>query len=345
MAHAEIIPLSARTRLILGGSLRDIGQFYDLRRIIFLVDANILKTHRRQIPGDKIIEIPSGEPAKTLETIHEIYERFFQFRLDRESFVVGVGGGVTCDLTGFAASTYLRGVPFGLAPTTLLAQVDAAFGGKNGVNFQAYKNLIGTFTQPDLVLVDFDFLKTLPVREIRSGLAEVVKHALIADPELFIFLEQHLTGLLALDEATVRRIVADSIRIKMAIVQEDEREKNERRKLNFGHTFAHALEKAYQLSHGEAVAWGMLVAAELSVRKGLLPAEGFERLRNLLAALKFSALIGLDRAGLIDAVHRDKKGVGETIHFILLEKIGRAVISPIDVSELEAFVNEPRGTL
>ena len=177
---------------------------------------------------------------------------------DRASFIVGIGGGIVCDVTGYAASTYLRGLKFGFVASTLLAQVDAAVGGKNGVNWEGYKNMIGVFNQPDFVICDPLLLRTLPRREVLSGMAEVVKHALIADAGLFSYLEENGSGVLDLRPEVMERLVCDSVRIKSSIVNRDEREKGERRLLNFGHTFGHALEKvppAFPMGRRSVPAW------------------------------------------------------------------------------------------
>ncbi len=190
--------------------------------------------------------------------------------IDRTAFIVGIGGGIVCDITGFVASTYLRGVRFGFAATTLLAQVDASAGGKNGVNFSGYKNMVGMFNQPEFVICDPEVLQTLSERDRGCGLAEIVKHAAIADDGLFCYLEENVGEVLALSPPTVRRMVYDSVVIKSEIVNRDEKETGERRKLNFGHTFGHAVEKITGAPHGEAVSIGMMVAARLSARRGYL---------------------------------------------------------------------------
>ena len=184
--------------------------------------------------------------------------------------MVGIGGGIVCDVAGFAASTYMRGIRFGFVPSTLLAQADAAIGGKNGVNVGGIKNIAGVFKQPEFVLVAFELLKTLPRSERLCGLAEIVKHAVIASGDLFAFLERETDALLALDPAALHRALAESIRIKSAIVSADAKEGGERRKLNFGHTLGHAIEKEIGIPHGEAVSIGMVAAARISAARGMI---------------------------------------------------------------------------
>jgi 3-dehydroquinate synthase len=251
-----------------------------------------------------------------------------------------MGGGIVCDIAGFVASTFLRGVRFGFVATTLLAQVDASVGGKNGVNFQGYKNMVGLFHQPEFVICDPELLKTLPQKEISCGLAEIVKHGAIADADMFAYLEQHAEDILALDRQAIQNLVIASVRIKSAMVKRDETEKGERRLLNFGHTFGHAIEKitgikVAGISHGEAVSRGMAIAAALSVKKDLLTADEDKRLRALLNTLKLPTYFGLETKAVVNAIGKDKKREGNWIHFILLNGIGSAIVDKISLEELE----------
>jgi 3-dehydroquinate synthase len=242
---------------------------------------------------------------------------------------------VVCDVAGFVASTYMRGLRFGFVATSLLAQVDASVGGKNGVNLGGFKNLVGTFNQPEFVLCDLRLLNSLPEAEVANGMAEIVKHALIADAGLFAFLEERAEQALALDPATIERLVADSVAIKAGVVGRDEREAGERRKLNFGHTFGHALEKVGRLSHGEAVSIGMVVAAGLSAKLGRLPAAAYQRMIALLRRLRLPISTAADPGRLLEAVRRDKKRAAARIHFVLLDDIGHASVEEVDIRELE----------
>ena len=279
-----------------------------------------------------------GEGSKSLKTARELFERLVAIECDRDTVLVGIGGGVVCDLTGFVAATYLRGVRCGFVPTTLLAQVDAAIGGKNGVNLDRYKNLVGTIVQPRFVLVDPSLLRTLPVEELRGGLAEVVKAGAIRDVKLFEQLERRGANLLAATPAVLAGPVEQAVHVKAAIVTEDERETGVRRLLNFGHTFGHALERATDLSHGEAVSVGMVVAARLSVARGRLAAEEAERLERLLSVLGLPTRAPADAETLMDAMRRDKKRAGDDIRFVLLDAIGEAVVERIPLAELAETV-------
>ena len=250
-----------------------------------------------------------------------------------------MGGGIVCDIAGFVASTFLRGVRFGFVATTLLAQVDASVGGKNGVNFQGFKNMVGLFHQPEFVICDPELLKTLPQKEISCGLAEIVKHGAIADADLFAYLEQHAKDTLVLDRQVIEKLVLASVRIKSAMVKRDETEKGERRLLNFGHTFGHAIEKVAGISHGEAVSRGMAIAAALSVKKDLLTADEDKRLRALLNNLKLPTYFGLETKAVANAIGKDKKREGNWIHFVLLNGIGSATVAKITLAELEDAIH------
>lgn len=277
------------------------------------------------------VVVPAGETAKSLSTVQLCYGRLAAHRLERRSFVVALGGGVVGDLAGFVAATYLRGVDFVQVPTTLLAQVDSSVGGKVGVNLQAGKNLVGAFYQPRLVLCDPDTLKTLPPREFRAGLAEVIKYGIIYDAQLFARLERDLSKLLKLDPKTLVEVVARCCQIKADVVGQDETESGLRAILNFGHTIGHALEAISRYGkylHGEAISIGQVAAAELSAALAALPQVEVERITHLFrrAGLPTSVeLSSRDLRKLFDAMRLDKKVVGGEIKFVLAKRIGQVV--------------------
>ena len=345
----EIIKIQGavtESRIVFGDLIESLNDHSPIGRPIIITDDNVLKLHQHRFPEGETIVLEPGERSKTLTTISELYRRFLELGAGRSSFVMGIGGGVVCDITGFAASTFLRGLPFGFVPTTLLAQVDAAIGGKNGVNLNGYKNQVGTFSQPRLVWCDFQFLKTLPQRELRSGLAEIVKAAAIGDPELFTFLEKNGPRLATLDREVLERAVRDAVRVKADIVSRDETETGARRVLNFGHTLGHALERAAGLPHGEAVSVGMVLAGRLSTKRGLLGREDFSRLGSLLRRLGLPTYAAASPDRLMDAVYKDKKRTGTALHFVWLKGIGRAVVEEIEcddlAAELRAVMKEPQ---
>ena len=333
---------AGRSLIAIGDSLAQLRSYCDGARGLIVTDPLVRSLHGLRFPPWPVVEIGIGEGAKTLKTIETLYEAFLEGGLDRASAVVAVGGGIVCDVAGFAASTYLRGLSFGFVPTTLLAQVDASVGGKNGVNFHGYKNLVGTFSQPAFVLCDPHLLKTLPQEEVRNGFAEVIKQAAIGDSALFSFLETDPEKALSLDPAAVDRVVYDCLKVKAAIVEQDEKEAGERRKLNFGHTLGHAVEKVHGLRHGEAVSIGMAAAARLSVERGLLSRREEARLEGLLQAFGLPIAMDLDRELVADAVKKDKKRAEDAILFVLLDDIGSARVAAVGIDEIEGVIDDMR---
>jgi len=338
----EIRGRTGTSRILVGESVRRLGRYLPAGRTVLVTDPNVRRALPALFSGFETIEIPAGEASKGLETVSAVYDRLCALEADRSTFVLGVGGGVVCDIAGFAASTYLRGLAFGYAPTSLLAQADAAVGGKTGVNFRGFKNLVGVIRQPRFVLCDPETLETLPSAEVRNGLAEIVKHAAIADARFFGRLERRAPDLLALRPAAVAEAVGASVAIKAAIVSKDEEESGERRKLNFGHTLGHALEAALGLSHGEAVGIGMAASADISVRRGLLPPAAAERLRTLLRSYGLPAAAVFDKEPVLAALARDKKRSGSNIRFAFLRRIGEAVLGDLGLEELRAYVQDLR---
>jgi len=339
----KILEIHGRTgdsSILIGESLQNLREYINSEEAVIITDKNVRRFYSKDFPHYEVIEIGTGEKIKNLDTVQAIYGKLVEIEADRSSFIVGIGGGIVCDIAGFVASTYLRGVRFGFVPTTLLSQADAGVGGKNGVNFSGYKNMVGVFSQPEFVICDMNLLKSLPEKEIRCGFAEIVKHAAIADADLFSFLEGHHRKALKLDAEVLERLVYDSVLIKSSIVGRDEIERGERRKLNFGHTFGHAIEKSTGLSHGEAVSLGMVIASELSARRGLLPEKDRQRIEALLKKLKLPIRLRVDGKGVLDALRRDKKRKGEGIYFVSLHSIGNAVVEEIPMRELEAALHQ-----
>jgi 3-dehydroquinate synthase len=274
------------------------------------------------------IDVPDGEEHKNLASLARIYDGLVDAALERNSPLLALGGGVVGDLAGFAAATYLRGIPYLQLPTTLLAQVDSSVGGKTGIDHPRGKNLIGAFYQPRAVLIDLATLRTLPRRQLLAGFAEVVKYGAILDADLFAFLEQELAQVLALDSAVLQHVVRRCCELKAQVVERDERESGERAVLNFGHTIGHALESVTgytRFLHGEAVAIGMVAEARVSAALGLCRPEVVERLRALLerAGLPVELPADIDREKLAGAIELDKKVRGGKVKFVALEALGR----------------------
>ena len=285
-----------------------------------------------------VIVVPDGEAHKDWATLYDIHTRLLELKAERSTTLIALGGGVIGDLAGFAAATYQRGMPLVQIPTTLLAQVDSSVGGKTAVNHPLGKNMIGAFYQPSAVIIDSATLSTLPDREYASGLAEVVKYGAIRSPELFAWLESKVEPLLKRDEVTLAQAIHESCRIKAEIVAADERETGERALLNFGHTFGHAIEVGTGYGawlHGEAVAAGMVLAGELSVRVTGLPAIDNARLRQLLSRFGLPIdppALGAERY--LELIARDKKVQAGKLRLVLLEALGRSTIRG-DISETE----------
>ncbi|WP_367067687.1 3-dehydroquinate synthase [Oryzisolibacter sp. LB2S] len=280
------------------------------------------------------VVLPDGEEHKTWQTLNLIFDALLSHGCDRKTVLYALGGGVVGDMTGFAAACYMRGVPFVQVPTTLLAQVDSSVGGKTAINHPLGKNMIGAFYQPRLVVCDLATLDTLPARELAAGLAEVIKYGPIADMELFAWLEQHMDALLARDRAALAHAVRRSCEIKAAVVGADERESGLRAILNFGHTFGHAIEAGMGYGvwlHGEGVAAGMVMAAELSRRLGMVDAAFVERLTRLIARAglptRAPVLDAQDNAGrYLELMRVDKKAEGGEIRFVLIDGPGKAIM-------------------
>lgn len=285
------------------------------------------------------ILVPDGESQKNLRSLERIYEGLIRARLERGSCVLALGGGVVGDLAGFAAATYLRGIPYVQVPTTLLAQVDSSVGGKTGVNHEAGKNLIGAFHQPKFVLIDVDVLRTLPAREFVAGLAEVIKYAIIEDAALFQLLEDKLEKLLGSDRALLIQIVATCCAIKARVVEQDERENDYRAVLNFGHTVGHALEAATgyrQFLHGEAVAVGMAKAAALSQQQGYCDQRTVSRIVQLInrSGLPHEIPSNVSIASVLEGMGVDKKKSADMIKFVMCQGIGKTRFHWISQAEI-----------
>jgi 3-dehydroquinate synthase len=291
------------------------------------------------LTAEEPILIPDGERYKNLQTVSKVYDALIRSRADRASAVVAVGGGVVGDTAGFAAATYLRGIPVVQVPTTLLAQVDSAIGGKVGVNHALGKNLIGAFHQPALVAIDTALLETLPRREFRAGLYEVIKYGVIASRGLFDRVAGSLKPLFNREDASLLPVVKESSDIKVRVVNADEREHGLRRILNFGHTAGHALEsvtKYKRFLHGEAVAYGMLVAAEIGVARGLMPADDRAALASVIAQMgPLPAIADVPVSELLEAIGHDKKVIKGQLHYVLPKALGECeVVTDVTKEEL-----------
>ena len=307
-------------------------------RVVVVSDATIDRLYHPMLAPYDTVLIGLGESIKTLQTVESIYRRFIELGVDRSTFVLGIGGGIVTDVTGFAAATYMRGLDFGFVSTTLLGQVDASVGGKNGVNVDGYKNMAGTFSQPRFVVCDPWMLRTLSDREFRAGLAEVVKAAIIADAGLFARIEATTFDALRSDTDLLTDAVSASIRVKADIVERDERESGDRRKLNLGHTLAHAIEKCTnRLNHGEAVAVGTALIADASVKLGVLAAEDRDRIAGVLKKLGFDLTPPVDVKRLLKEVDKDKKNEDGMLRVVVPVGIGDCDVRRMSHDEFAAL--------
>lgn len=339
--NANIIEVSADSKVCIGSVGELLGQLLPDKRVIVITDANIDRRYHSLFSSYECFMIGSGETIKNLNTAGSLYRRFIEADVDRSCFVLGVGGGIVTDIAGFVASTYMRGLDFGFVSTTLLGQVDAGVGGKNGVNVDGFKNMVGTFTQPKFIICDTEFTKTLPEREFRSGLAEVIKAAIIDDARLFAMLENSSPEELRKDGALLEEVVTAAVKVKVDIVRRDEKEKGERRKLNLGHTLGHAIEKCSdKMVHGEAVATGMAMVSRAAEKAGILAAEDAERIIGLLERYGFELEAPVSMRRLMNAVSKDKKMAGEYLHLVLPTGIGSCEVRPLPKDEIAALLSK-----
>lgn len=337
----EVIKINgkeASSQIFIGERLGDLHMYIPQSNTFIITDTNVNRFYKKSFPNLPVFVLKAGEANKNLSTVAEIYRWLLDQGADRNSFIVGIGGGVVCDIAGFVASTFMRGVDFGFVATTLLAQVDASVGGKNGVDLDGYKNIVGTINQPKFVICDISMLKTLPYVELVSGLAEVVKHALIADSSKFEYIEKNSDAILALDLTMLEYLVTRSVRIKADIVEVDEREGGLRRVLNLGHTWGHAVEKITGISHGQAVSIGLVFTAKLSYNKGMITEVERDRIINLLLKLGLHIQSNADAAKVLETLQKDKKKIGNGVHYVLMKGIGAVEVVEISFEELKKYI-------
>jgi 3-dehydroquinate synthase len=303
---------------------------------ILITDENIYEAHKSKFNGWNTIILQPGESNKVQSTVDEVIEEMISIKADRGITLVGVGGGVVTDITGYIASIYMRGLKFGFVPTSLLAMVDASIGGKNGIDVGVYKNMVGTIRQPSFILQDMSFLDTLPAPEWENGFTEIIKHACIRDAAMFRQLETGSIRTYRAKKQLLAELVKRNSVLKTRVVQRDEFEKGERRLLNFGHTLGHALENQYDLSHGHAVSIGMTYACHLSAK--LTGFNEMERVTKLLDQYHLPTYAAFDKQKVFEVLTMDKKRVSREINYVLLEKIGKAVVKPIPLRQVEKLI-------
>jgi 3-dehydroquinate synthase len=301
-----------------------------------ITDENIFKAFKKKFEGWNVIVIKAGEEYKVQETVDKIVRQLIEREADRKTFLMGVGGGIVTDITGCVGSVYMRGVKFGFVPTSLLAMVDASIGGKNGIDVGVYKNLVGTINQPDFLLYDISFLKSLPQQEWINGFAEIIKHACIGDLALFKELEKNKLALYQKNKPALVKLIQRNAILKSHVVQKDEFESGERQSLNFGHTLGHAIEKIYELSHGQAIAIGMVMACIIS--EHYLDFKETSRIISTLDKYGLPTLAEFEPKKVFDMMKLDKKKVKQSINYVLLDKIGHAKTRSIPINELEKII-------
>lgn len=326
----------ANSGVYIGSVEQLLSQLLPKRRVIVITDSNVDRCHSSLISSFEHIIIGLGEQAKNLTTLEKVYTQLMEMGADRSIFLLGIGGGIVTDITGFVGATYMRGVDFGFIPTTLLAMVDASVGGKNGVNIGGFKNMVGTFLQPNFVICDTAKLSTLSDREFAAGLAEVIKAAIIADPELFDLLEKADFAALRADNQLLSKVVESALKVKIDVVTTDEKEKGLRRVLNLGHTIAHAIEKSTRVyNHGEAVAVGLCCVADVAEKMGKLSVEDCQRIKSLCERYKLPTELPEPIEKLLKAIRKDKKRDGDSLHLILPTAIGGVEDLTLSFDEVE----------
>ncbi|MFN4315039.1 MAG: 3-dehydroquinate synthase [Chitinophagaceae bacterium] len=327
---------SGATDFYFASSISRLKEITEPRHTVLITDSNIQQAHARRFKPWRVLVLEPGEKHKKQATVDRMVQQLIDWEVDRKTVLVGVGGGVVTDITGYLASVYMRGLRFGFLPTSLLALVDASIGGKNGVDVGDYKNLVGVIRQPNFILHDMAFLRSLPETEWRNGFAEIIKHACIRDAALFRELETLSLRHFQKRQKSVCDLVQRNALLKAKVVQADETEQGDRRLLNFGHTLGHAIETKYNLMHGEAVAIGMNFAARLSEK--LLKFKEALRVEKLIERYGLPAKLDFDRERTFEILKMDKKRERAVMNYVLLEKLGKGKVKAIEMDRLREFI-------
>jgi 3-dehydroquinate synthase len=313
-----------------------LAKLVDQDHTVIITDEHIFSSHQKRLGGWNTIVINAGEQFKVQETVDSIIAQLIELGADRKTTLIGVGGGVVTDITGYVGAIYMRGLAVGFVPTSILAMVDASIGGKNGIDVGLYKNMVGTIRQPQFLLHDYSLLKSLPREEWVNGFAEIIKHAAIRDAALFRELEKNKLGLYQKDRRALAKLIRRNVAIKSAVVGKDEFEQGERRLLNFGHTLGHAIENLYELSHGQAISIGMVAACMISEQ--FTPFRDTDRVIGALKRYGLPTLAEFDTKEVMNVLKMDKKKVRDSMNYILLNKIGQGVVKQIPITELEKLL-------
>jgi len=327
---------NASTQYYFASGFSVLKKIVDARSAIIITDEHLFEAHAQKFRGWNTIVLKPGEEFKVQATVDAVIEQMITMGADRKTTLVGIGGGVITDITGYVAAIYMRGIPFGFLPTSVLAMVDASIGGKNGVDIGVYKNLAGTIRQPGFILYDHTFLASLPDSEWINGFAEIIKHACIKDAAMFRELEAGSLTKYRKGKKAMEELIRRNALIKIKVVQKDEFEKGDRRLLNFGHTLGHALENQYELSHGQAISIGMTYASQISAQL-----KGFKDTEKVTAVLEQYGLpthAAFDKKKVLQVLKMDKKRERKEMNFVLLNKIGKGVVQPIPLTTLDKII-------
>ena len=328
---------TSSTDIYFANGISHLKEIVDVKHAVFITDENVFNAHQKRFKGYNTIILKAGEEFKTQSTVDSIIQQLIDFEADRKTILIGVGGGVITDLTGYVASIYMRGIKFGFVPTTLLALVDASIGGKNGIDVGVYKNIVGVTKQPSFILHDLIFLNTLPETEWQNGFAEIIKHACIKDAAMFKELKSHSLKYYTSKKKEACLLIQRNAKIKLKVVQADEFEQADRKLLNFGHTLGHALENQYELSHGQAISIGMTYASEISQQ--LLGFKQTDAVTQVLEQYGLPTYADFNKKQVFEVLKMDKKRARKEMNYILLEKIGKGIVLPIPLDDLETLIS------
>lgn len=329
---------AANTTFYFAAGISQLRELTDPASTILITDEHVYAAHTKRFKGWNTIVLKPGEEFKVQATVDSLIEQLIEMEADRKTTLVGIGGGVITDITGYVASVYMRGIRFGFLPTTLLALVDASIGGKNGIDVGVYKNMVGVIRQPAFILHDMVFLKTLPQQEWENGFAEIIKHACIRDAAMFAHLEEKSFRSFQTSQKQICELVQRNAVLKARVVKNDEFEKGERRLLNFGHTLGHALENQYELMHGQAVAIGMTYACHISEQ--LRGFRNTERVVRVIEKYGLPTYAAFDKAQAFAVLKMDKKRERKEMNYVLLDRIGKGVVQPIGLQQLEQIIEK-----
>ena len=325
------------SEIFIGENWQSVIKLLPQNGVVIITDQNVRRLYGEKFPEFPELIVQAGEESKRFEVVGKLAERLIELGIDRSGFLLGIGGGVVCDITGFLASIYMRGIRCGYVSTTLLSQVDASTGGKNGINLGNSKNILGCFRQPEFVICDPVMLSTLTDEEYFSGLAELIKTGIIGNEKLFETIEHNIEGLIKREPELLSLMISMAVNFKASVVSEDEKESGIRRILNFGHTFGHAIELISSSGHGYAVASGMELASRFSLKKGYISTTEYERILKILKAFNLLRYYNIPDNQISQLILHDKKKAGSNIYFVFTEGIGKASVEKIPVRDVVEF--------